>query len=108
MHQVAMVVHPLTPLVEIVIERIGIRDRLSQVGQGLVVRLRRPVRVHVNRSRLAQSPLAGPRRPPGNSLRRRSLRRRLAGVQHADRGGRASTNPDEITAFDHGFSHQQL
>ena len=57
MHQVAMVVHPLTPLVEIVIERIGIGDGLSQIGQGLVVRLRRPVRVHVNRHRLTHSPL---------------------------------------------------
>ena len=43
MHEIAMVVHPLPPLVKIVIEWIGIRNPLSQVGQGLIVGLRRPM-----------------------------------------------------------------
>ena len=102
MHQVAMVVHPLTPLVEIVIERIGIGEGLPQVGQGLVVRFRRPVRVHVNRRRFTHSALSGSRSPPGNSLRRGGLRRRVDAIQHADRGSRTSTNSDEIAASDRG------
>src|SRR5712692_2424886 len=97
-----MVVHPLAPLVEIVIERIGIGDGLSQVGQGFVVGFRRPVRMHVNRLRLTHSSLPWSRRPPRHSLHRRSLRRRRDDIQHADRGSRAGTNPDEITSSNDG------
>ena len=106
MHEVAMVVHPLTPLVEIVIQRIGIGEGLSEAGQDLVVRFGRPVSVHVDGRRLTHSALPGPRRPPGNWLRRGSLRRRLDGIQHADRGSRASANSDEIAASDDGFPHR--
>ena len=107
-HQVAVIVHPLASLVEIIVERIGIGDRLSQVSQGLVVGFRRPVGMHVNRRWLTHSELAWPRRPPGNSLGRKSLRRRLDAVQHVDHGSRASTNPDEVTAFDPGLTDRQL
>ena len=58
MHQDAMLVHPLEPFFEIVVERVGIGERVSKIGERFVVWLGRPVRVAVNRDRLAHPGLS--------------------------------------------------
>ena len=48
MHQNAVLIHPFEALLKFVVQRIIVRDGLPEIGERLVVRLRRPVRVAVN------------------------------------------------------------
>src|SRR5207247_11228315 len=65
-----MLVHPFAPLIEIEIERIAIRGcRPAHFDLRFHVRLRRPMRVHINGNRTNRFRIGRTRLPGGYSLR---------------------------------------